>query len=65
MYSSRPGTEVHFRHKVSLGLDVHAETIALAVAKPDREVWSLETIPNRASMMPRRLWALDHIIGGP
>ncbi len=30
-----------------LGLDVHAETIALAVAEPDGEVRSLGTIPNR------------------
>src|SRR6202167_1628974 len=30
-----------------LGLDVHAETIAVAVAEPDGEVRSLETIANR------------------
>ena len=30
-----------------LGLDVHAETIAVAVAEPDGEVRSLGTIPNR------------------
>jgi hypothetical protein len=30
-----------------LGLDVHAETIALAVAEPDGEVRSLGTIANR------------------
>ena len=30
-----------------LGLDVHAETIAAAVAEPDGEVRSLGTIPNR------------------
>jgi transposase len=30
-----------------LGLDVHAETIAVAIAKPDGEVRSLGTIPNR------------------
>jgi len=35
-----------------LGLDVHAETIAVAVAEPDGEVRSLGTIPNRAE-----LWA--------
>jgi transposase len=29
-----------------LGLDVHAETIAVAVAEPDGEVRSLGTIPN-------------------
>jgi hypothetical protein len=31
-----------------LGLDVHAETIAVAVAEPEGEVQSLGTIPNRA-----------------
>jgi transposase len=31
-----------------LGLDVHAETIAMAVAEPEGEVRSLGTIPNRA-----------------
>jgi transposase len=31
-----------------LGLDVHAETIAVAIAEPDGEVRSLGTIPNRA-----------------
>ena len=30
-----------------LGLDVHAETIAVAIAEPDGEVRSLGTIPNR------------------
>jgi len=32
-----------------VGLDVHAETIAVAVAEPDGEVRSLGTIPNRKS----------------
>jgi hypothetical protein len=31
-----------------LGLDIHAETIAVAVAEPEGEVRSLGTIPNRA-----------------
>jgi transposase len=31
-----------------LGLDVHAETITVAIAEPDGEVRSLGTIPNRA-----------------
>ncbi|HZD48787.1 MAG TPA: IS110 family transposase [Silvibacterium sp.] len=36
------------REKVRfLGLDVHAETIAVAIAEPDGEVRSLGTIPNR------------------
>jgi transposase len=30
-----------------VGLDVHAETIAVAVAEPSGEVWSLGMIPNR------------------
>jgi transposase len=30
-----------------LGLDVHAETIAVAIAEPDGEVQNLGTIPNR------------------
>ena len=30
-----------------VGLDVHAETIAVAVAEPDGEVRSLGVIPNR------------------
>jgi hypothetical protein len=30
-----------------LGLDVHAETIAVAIAEPDGEVRSLGTIANR------------------
>ena len=34
-----------------LGLDVHAETIAVAVAEPDGEVRSLGTIPNRVESM--------------
>ena len=31
-----------------LGLDVHAETIAVAVAEPDCDVRCLGTVPNRA-----------------
>ncbi len=34
-----------------LGLDVHAETIAVAIAEPDGEVRSLGTIPNRADAL--------------
>ena len=33
-----------------LGMDVHAETIAAAIAEPDGEVRSLGTIPNRAEL---------------
>ena len=35
-----------------IGLDVHAETIAVAVAEPDGEVRSVGTIPNRAGVDP-------------
>jgi transposase len=34
-----------------LGLDVHAETIAVAIAESDGEVRSLGTIPNRADSL--------------
>ena len=34
-----------------IGLDVHAETIAVAVAEPDGEVRSLGEIPNRAESL--------------
>jgi transposase len=34
-----------------LGLDVHAETIAIAIAEPDGEVRSLGTIPNRTELI--------------
>jgi hypothetical protein len=36
-----------------VGLDVHAETIAVAVAEPQGEVRALGTIPNRAESMRR------------
>jgi transposase len=36
-----------------LGLDIHAETIAVAIAEPDGEVRSLGTIPNRAEPIRR------------
>jgi transposase len=36
-----------------IGLDVHAETIAVAVAEPGGEVRSLGTIPNRAEPIAR------------
>ena len=36
-----------------VGLDVHAETIAVAVAEPDGEVRSLGTIPNRPDSVRR------------
>src|ERR1017187_456303 len=40
------------REKVRfLGLDVHAETIAVAIAEPEGEVRSLGTIPNRVDSL--------------
>jgi transposase len=36
-----------------IGLDVHAETIAVAAAEPDGEVRSLGVIPNRAESIRR------------
>ncbi len=42
--------EKSIRH---VGLDVHAETIAVAVAEPDGEVRSLGTIPNRLESIRR------------
>jgi hypothetical protein len=38
-----------------IGLDVHAETIAVAVAEPGGEVRSLGTIPNRAESVGRSI----------
>src|SRR5271157_2503703 len=38
-----------------LGLDVHAETIAVAVVEPDGEVRSLGTIPNRAESIRKMI----------
>src|SRR4030088_747499 len=50
----KPTTQSHKRKGTGsmkkvrfLGLDVHAETIAVAVAEPDGEVRSLGVIPNR------------------
>jgi hypothetical protein len=37
-----------------LGSDVHAETIAVAVAEPEGEVRSLGTIANREESMRKR-----------
>lgn len=41
-----------------IGLDVHAETIAVAVAEPGGEVRSLGTIPNRAESVRRLIGKL-------
>jgi transposase len=44
-----------------LGLDVHAETIAVAVAEPDGEVRSLGTIANRAESIRKLIKKLGPI----
>ena len=36
-----------------VGLDVHADTIAVAVAEPDGTVRSVGVIPNRPESIPR------------
>jgi transposase len=42
-----------------VGLDVHADTIAVAVAEPDGEVRSLGTIPNRPESVRKLLKKLE------
>lgn len=42
-----------------LGLDVHAETIAVAIAEPEGEVRSLGTIPNREESIRKLVKKLD------
>jgi transposase len=47
-----------------LGLDVHAETIAVAIAEPDGEVRSLGTIPNRMESihkLVKKLGSVDRL----
>lgn len=47
-----------------VGLDVHAESIAIAVAEPDGEVRSLGTIPNREESVRRlvhKLGPVEHL----
>jgi hypothetical protein len=44
-----------------LGSDVHAETIAVAVAEPDGEVRSLGTIANREKSMRKRVKKLGPV----
>ena len=47
-----------------LGLDVHAETIAVAVAEADGDVRSVGTIPNRAESirkLVKKLGAVDQL----
>jgi transposase len=44
-----------------LGLDVHAETIAVAIAEPDGEVRSLGTIANRAESIRKLVKKLEPV----
>ncbi|HEX4758432.1 MAG TPA: hypothetical protein VH308_10630 [Terracidiphilus sp.] len=47
-----------------LGLDVHAETIAVAIAEADGELRSLGTIPNRSESirkMVKKLGPVEHL----
>ena len=47
-----------------LGLDIHAETIAVAIAEPDGAVRSLGTIPNRMESirkMVKKLGTVDQL----
>ena len=44
-----------------LGLDVHAETIAVAIAEPDGEVRSLGTIPNQAESIRKMIKKLSPV----
>jgi hypothetical protein len=44
----------HEENSTILGLDVHAETITVAVAEPDGSVRSLGTIANRAESILSR-----------
>jgi len=46
-----------------VGLDVHAETIAVAVAEPSGEVRSLGTIPNRAESVRKLMKKLGPALG--
>jgi hypothetical protein len=54
----------HLKEKLRcLGLDVHAETIAVAVAEPDGEVRSLGTIPNRTESIRKMIRKLGAATG--
>ena len=49
MHNAEPHAKEPVMSKVRfVGLDVHAETIAVAVAEPEGEVRSLGVIPNRS-----------------
>ena len=55
-FRATSGREPVMKEKLRfLGLDVHAETIAVAVAETDGEVRSLGTIPNRAESIRKMI----------
>ena len=64
-FRATSGEEPVMKEKLRfLGLDVHAETIAVAVAEPDGEVRSLGTIANREDSIRKlikRLGSPDHL----
>ncbi len=45
-----------------VGLDVHAETIAVAVAEPDGEMRSLGVIPNREESIRKLVKKLGPVV---
>jgi transposase len=51
----------HEKQGTILGLDVHAETIAVAIAEPDGEVRSLGTIANRADSIRKMVKKLGSV----
>ena len=48
-----------------IGLDVHAETIAVAVTEPDGEVRSVGVIPNRSESIRKLVKKLGERANGP
>ena len=56
LHNAEPHAKEPVMSKVRfVGLDVHAETIAVAVAEPEGEVRSLGVIPNRGESIRRLL----------
>src|SRR5438552_12208717 len=56
LHNAEPHAKESVMNKVRfVGLDVHAETIAVAVAEPEGEVRSLGVIPNRPESIRRAI----------